>query len=111
MLGCGEERRDSGSGLLRRQVGPVAQLRLLYVEPSARGLGLGARLVDECIDFARAAGYGKIVLWTNDVLHSARRIYEAKGFRLLEEEKHHSFGHDLVSQTWELTLTPAGAKR
>lgn len=78
----------------------VAQLRLLYVEPSARGLGLGNRLVDECIDFARRAGYRKIELLTNDVLHSARRIYEAKGFRLVEEEKHHTFGKDLVARQY-----------
>jgi GNAT superfamily N-acetyltransferase len=78
----------------------TAKLRILLVHPTARGHGLGARLVDTCLDFARAAGYRRITLWTNDVLTSARRIYEATGFTLVEEERHHSFGHDLVGQNW-----------
>jgi DNA-binding MarR family transcriptional regulator/GNAT superfamily N-acetyltransferase len=93
-----------GCVLCVRKDDDTAQLRILLVDPAARGLGIGARLVGECLAFARRAGYKRIVLWTNDVLIAARRIYQAAGFRLTGEEPHHSFGHDLVSQTWQLDL-------
>jgi DNA-binding MarR family transcriptional regulator/GNAT superfamily N-acetyltransferase len=93
-----------GSILCVRKSDTVAQLRLLYVDPAARGLGIGSKLVQECLRFARAAGYTEMTLWTNSVLEQARRIYQRTGFTLIGEEAHRSFGADLVGQNWTRKL-------
>lgn len=93
-----------GSAFVIRESDEVAKLRLVLVERRGQGLGLGKGLVQEAIGFARSAGYRRMVLWTNDILHAARGIYVAAGFKLIAEEKHHSFGQDLVGQNWELEL-------
>jgi len=93
-----------GSVFLVKESEQIAKLRLLLVEPAARGLGIGARLVTEAIRFSRRSGYRKITLWTQSLLVAARHIYETAGFRLAASEPHHSFGHDLVGEHWELAL-------
>ncbi|HET9425173.1 MAG TPA: bifunctional helix-turn-helix transcriptional regulator/GNAT family N-acetyltransferase [Gemmatimonadaceae bacterium] len=95
-----------GSIMLVKKSASVAKLRLLYLEPDARGLGLGRRLVDECIAFARAAGYRKITLWTQSSLAAARHIYKATGFRLVSSKSHADFGPREKAETWELRLNP-----
>ncbi len=95
---------NAGSIFLVKQAEGVAKLRLLLVEPKARGLGIGNRLVSECIRQARQMGYQKMTLWTNDVLVAARHIYQKAGFQCIEREPYQGFGHDLVSETWEMAL-------
>jgi ribosomal protein S18 acetylase RimI-like enzyme len=93
-----------GAVMIVKDSDTVAKLRLLHVERAARGLGLGKRLVDECIRFSRAAGYQKITLWTQANLLAARHLYKTAGFACVAEEPHHRFGKDLVAETWELAL-------
>ena len=94
-----------GSVYLMKEDAETARLRLLYVEPQARGLGLGKKLVSECTAFAREAGYKRIVLWTQSTLTAARKLYVNEGYQLIKQEPHHSFGKNLVGETWQLVLT------
>jgi ribosomal protein S18 acetylase RimI-like enzyme len=104
---CWIAERDAapvGAVMIVKHSDTVAKLRLLHVEREARGLGVGRRLVDEGVRFCRAAGYEKITLWTQSNLLAARRLYQAAGFTCVARQPHHSFGHDLVAETWQLTL-------
>ena len=94
-----------GAVMIVKHSDTVAKLRLLHVERAARGLGIGKRLVDECIRFSRAAGYEKITLWTQANLLAARHLYRTAGFTCVAQEPHHRFGKDLVAETWELALS------
>jgi DNA-binding MarR family transcriptional regulator/GNAT superfamily N-acetyltransferase len=99
-----KDRAKVGGVLVAKASEEVAKLRLLHVESEARGLGIGKRLVEECVRFSRQVGYQKITLWTQSILHAARHIYTQVGFRVVHEEQHQSFGKDLTAETWELNL-------
>ena len=97
-----------GGAFVAKVSDDIAQLRLLHVESQARGLGIGKRLVEECVRFARQAGYLKMTLWTQSNLYAARHIYKQSGFQVVREQQHHSFGKDLTAETWELNLRQPG---
>jgi len=97
-----------GGAFVAKVSDDIAQLRLLHVEAQARGLGIGKRLVEECLRFARRAGYQKMTLWTQSNLYAARHIYKQSGFQVVREQQHHSFGKDLTAETWELNLRQPG---
>jgi GNAT superfamily N-acetyltransferase len=101
------EGKPVGCVFLVKKSDTLAKLRLLLVEPRARGLGIGSRLVEECVAFARKTGYRKITLGTNDVALTARRLYEKAGFHLVDSKPHHAFGRDMVDETWDLELPDA----
>ena len=103
--------RNAGSVFLVKDSERIARLRLLLVDPAARGHGLGTRLTNECISFARECGYHGVTLWTHKVLTGARHIYQRAGFRLRSSERRRSFGKDVVSEHWDLALRPPPARR